>query len=125
MFRIIFGLLMVCMTQIASAQSVFTKQDEGKLVELKTGASFQVQLAENPSTGYAWNIVEGSPAIKLVESKFDQAQTGLPGSGGLRRIVFKLTKPGAVRLVLKYFRPWEKSDTAVDSFQLNITTDKK
>jgi inhibitor of cysteine peptidase len=87
-----------------------------------SGGSVQIELPETPTSGYRWELENNTPAIVVVESKFEQSEAGrLAGASGIRKLVLHISQRGTsrVRLVLK--RSWET--TAIDHREIDIDVD--
>jgi inhibitor of cysteine peptidase len=102
---------------------LFVKTDSGTARELAAGESFEVRLAENPTTGYTWaavKIPEGLLRLETESFETEPADSRIAGRGGTKVFVFKTLQPGSGELLLRLRRPWEK-DVFIDSFVLNLT----
>lgn len=91
----------------------------GKVNEL-----FQIQIYENPTTGYGWAIAQIPQNICLYDSYYtpDPCPPGPIGSGGTRTFVFGGLSPGQGRIKLIYVRPWDllsPADTAIYDVTIN------
>lgn len=83
-----------------------------------------VTLEENPTTGYLWKLVIGTEGIlKLQSDTYTPTKTSdqVVGSGGNHSWVFKGVSKGETVLTFKYFRPWEKEDTATETRTYTVT----
>lgn len=66
-----------------------------------------LRLAENPTTGYRWEVsTSGAGELALVEDTFIVG-TGIPGAGGQRVFRYVCRGPGNVQLEAIKRRPWE------------------
>jgi len=105
------------------ADVVVTKAQHGRVLAVKVGDSISVQLAENPTTGYAWaldaidaTLLEvGVPAYRGVDADL--------GSGGVKTWTLRARAPGRARVGLKRWRHWEGDESIVE--RLAITLDIK
>jgi inhibitor of cysteine peptidase len=73
------------------------------------GEEVVLRLAENPTTGYRWEVTQsGVGELRLIDDQF-VAGAGLaaPGAGGHRVLRFAAGKPGGVQLVAVNKRAWE------------------
>ncbi|MBI5699091.1 protease inhibitor I42 family protein [Candidatus Saganbacteria bacterium] len=59
--------------------------------------------------------------LKFIGSKYYPQRTGLVGSGGVERWVFRSLKRGRTEVSFKYVRPWEKGIPPVDTRSYQIT----
>lgn len=96
-------------------------EDSGKTLEVTVGDRVQLQLAENPSTGYQWAVdtVEASRLL-LEGSDYAQESGGRAGSWGTRTFRFRILAPGEAPLRLKYWRQWEGDRSIVNRFALTV-----
>lgn len=73
------------------------------------GESFEIRLAANPTTGFAWEL--GAPldgdVVRSVATTYAPKEGGAVGAGGISRWTFEGVGPGRTSIVLVYRRPWE------------------
>ena len=94
------------------------KDQTGGELEIERGESFEVELPENPTTGYRWHPrSSGAPLLELEDDSF-HASGGLYGAGGLRRWRFRAVQEGSADLELEYRRSWEAR--AAESFKVAV-----
>lgn len=82
------------------------------------GDKLTITLEENPTTGYVWTLKVGTENIVALESDeyiATQTSENIVGSGGNHIWNFKGVSPGETVLTFKYYRPWEKEDTAIET----------
>ena len=104
------------------SMKTFVKTDSGTTCELTAGESFEVRLAENPTTGYTWAVVKIPESLLQIETESFETEAADPrivGRGGTKIFVFKTLQPGSGELDLRLRRPWEK-DVFIGSFILNF-----
>ena len=97
-----------------------TREDNGRVVAVKTGDWILVQLPENPTTGYSWAI--DSIDAKLLEADaptYHGGGAGL-GTGGARAWRLKARAPGRTRVELKRWRHWEGDASVVERFAVTL-----
>ena len=100
----------------------YSQEDSGKKIALRPGGFFQVQLKGVPTAGYKWEIMD------LDQTKIKIADQGVksltpPRNVGGRSLFtwrFQAEAPGDCRLMIKYFRPWEGADKALETFTLDL-----
>ena len=103
-----------------SGDAVVVGQDRnGQTVELAVGTPLAVELAGNPTTGYAWSVAQiDSARLRLVDSSYS-ADSSAIGSGGTYVFRFEALRTGTTPLGLVYRRSWET--TAADqTFILSV-----
>lgn len=102
--------------------AVLTGADDGAHVSLKVGETVLLELDENPTTGFRWDLLpfEG-PCLREHDDSFE-AGTGI-GAGGLRRVRIVAREAGQedVRLVL--IRPWGPREP-VRALSVHITVNR-
>jgi len=102
---------------------VYTVADNNATVAARVGEQFTVSLAENPTTGYQWDMKAG-PGLTLVSDRFtgpSPSPSPLEGAGGTRAWVFRADKAGTLTLTGLYVRPWEADGKSAADFSLTIT----
>lgn len=103
-----------------------TAADSGKTFSLLNGERLQLTLAENPTTGYAWEITSAaSPALETAanEYRLPSCAEGMVGCPGQRQWIFvarSQAEQSAVPLRLEYRHPWEKGGAAEGIFTLQL-----
>jgi inhibitor of cysteine peptidase len=89
--------------------------DPAAPVDATVGQEIHVPLASNPTTGYAWQVVDaGDPAVvAFVTSDYEADQPVLEGSGGVETLVFQAVGEGETTVSLGY--AFEGDDPASES----------
>lgn len=83
-----------------------TAQDSGRSLNLPLHAPIVIELAENPTTGYRWQILEdGNPVLHLTKDSFRRGSSTAAGAGGTRVLEFSTENAGAASLRIGYARP--------------------
>ena len=120
------------------------EQDTGRLIRPRLNDELVADLPELPSSGYIWTVAEGAvagpvghhpppetageAALALVDDAFVVAvpsgQGMRYGSGGTRRLVFKVLRFGRHRLLLAKRRPWLPADppSAIWMIELDVAS---
>ncbi|MDG6249660.1 protease inhibitor I42 family protein [Methanocalculus sp.] len=93
--------------------------NNGGMIGFDTGMQFRITLAENPTTGYSWDmtIPEG---LTLVSDEFIAPDTELMGAPGTHVWLIQGDKPGEYVVDGKYIRPWEADGEPADTFTLEV-----
>lgn len=89
-------------------------------VALRQGATYDVSLDANPSTGYAWTVSYDQSLLELANRVF-QPQSSLLGAGGKEVFTFRaLAARGVTTVSFEYKRSWETqvANTATVTFVL-------
>ena len=88
------------------------------------GDKLTITLEENPTTGYVWTLKMGTENIVSLESdEYIPIQTSenVVGSGGNHVWNFNGVSKGETVLTFKYYRPWEKEDSAIETRIFTVT----
>jgi predicted secreted protein len=98
----------------------FDEQRSGERVDLTPGAEFDVSLAEQPTTGFRWHVVDsGEPACRLCGDTFAVDATR-HGAAGVRVLHFETVQPGEGEIQLAYRRAWETDAAPARQFLLRV-----
>jgi inhibitor of cysteine peptidase len=94
------------------AVNVYTEADSEKTVNESIGTEFNVRLAENPTTGYSWNMTR-SGGLDLVRDEYIPSRSAGQGvgSGGIHSFSFKAAGAGVQALHGEYRRAWVPAGT--------------
>jgi predicted secreted protein len=110
------------------AARVFDEHDNGHLVRLPVGTTFDIKLRGNITTGYSWKVANVTGKAVTNQGKAELAYipeaTSRLGSGGTFTGRFRVASPGTSTLKLEYARPWEKSIKPAISFTLKVEATK-
>ncbi|WP_019501267.1 protease inhibitor I42 family protein [Pseudanabaena sp. PCC 6802] len=103
------------------SEIVILGNDLGKIFEARVGDLIAIRLAENPTTGYCWEI--GSIDDRFVEfqgSDYSKTpETGI-GGGGTRTFHFRAKSGGTEQIQFKLRRSWEPENRAIKHYTVNI-----
>ncbi|HEY1294655.1 MAG TPA: protease inhibitor I42 family protein [Chloroflexota bacterium] len=103
----------------------FDEQRNGDQVDLNSGTQFDVSLAEQPTTGFRWHVVDsGEPACHLSGDTFD-ANGSRHGASGVRVLHFETVEPGEGEIQLAYRRAWETDAAPARQFMLRVRVSSK
>jgi inhibitor of cysteine peptidase len=81
-------------------------QDSGRSLNVPLHIPIVIELAENPTTGYRWQILEnGAPVLRLSNDSFRHGSSAAVGAGGTRVLEFSTESAGAASLRIGYARP--------------------
>jgi inhibitor of cysteine peptidase len=101
-----------------------TEADNGTSISIKNGENFTLQLRENPSTGYAWelNVTEG---LSILSDNYtqDEAPEGDTGVSGTHTWIIQAVEQGSQQVNGIYKRSWENTTGTEDNFTLNVEVD--
>ncbi len=99
---------------------VILDNDRGKTFTTQVGDMITIRLAENPTTGYRWDIGAVDKLIEFQGADYQTTPRPSIGSGGTRIFHFKAKAVGTAQIQLKLRRSWEPEDKAIEQFTVNI-----
>jgi inhibitor of cysteine peptidase len=80
-------------------------------IQVEAGKSFEIQLKENPTTGYSWALAQLPEHFYLLSDYYRPDQPVKPGSGGTHLFYFVAMKPKTEgNLIFLQLRPWEPAE---------------
>lgn len=98
-----------------------TDADNGKSFTVRTGDHIQITLNSNPTTGYEWAVQTIDDTVLSYQgSKYDSANTGLVGSGGMQTLTFRAELPGDSPIELKYWRSFQGDSSIGQTFSIQV-----
>lgn len=92
-------------------------------VEAKAGQQFTIVLGANHTTGYRWQLANGTDKniVGLLGSEYKASDEGRVGSGGREVWTFLAKSQGRTKISFRYARPWEKEAGAkTTSFEIVV-----
>jgi inhibitor of cysteine peptidase len=89
--------------------AVLSERDSGRTLEVSLATVITVQLRENPSTGYRWQV-ETVNGLEQIGDRFIPPGAGI-GAAGLREFQFRAGRVGTHALRVKHWRDWAGSVT--------------
>jgi predicted secreted protein len=97
------------------------EQDAGRTVDLRRGDRLDILLEGNPTTGYAWEQVDGDSAViaPAGEPIFTPASSAL-GSGSTVTMPYIVCAAGRTRLQLAYRRRFETGVLPLKTFAIEV-----
>ncbi len=101
---------------------MFDATNDGGTYTFVPGERIEITLAENPTTGYSWDMTvpEG---LFLVTDAFIGPDSGLAGAPGTHVWEFEAGAPGTYTVEGKYLRPWEADAEPAETFTLMLIVD--
>jgi inhibitor of cysteine peptidase len=101
---------------------VETYDDAGQTINIGVGQEFIIALGSNQTTGYSWQESYDENMLELVAKKYEEAEEGMVGAGGVEYFRFKTLKAGGTEITLVYKRPWEEPtpEDITKVFTINI-----
>jgi inhibitor of cysteine peptidase len=93
---------------------------DGRTIELRVGQELELRLAENPTTGYRWQLESsGEPAVALLDDRFDPPEGGY-GRGGSHGWRFRARQTGEGRIALASRRGRDAGGAAARTFAVAV-----
>jgi inhibitor of cysteine peptidase len=80
---------------------VLDERANGARIDLAMGAEAALQLPENPTTGFRWQVdADGAPALALSGDRYEAPPRGRPGAAGRHVWSFRAVarRTGVIRL---------------------------
>lgn len=105
------------------SEIVILDSDQGQTFEAHVGDLISIRLAENPTTGYRWEISGvGNQLVEFQGSDYVVAPGTSIGAGGTRTLYLRAKSSGTGQIQLRKRRSWEPEtrDRAVEQFTVNI-----
>jgi predicted secreted protein len=99
----------------------------GRTVKLAAGEFLEISLAENPTTGYRWRLLEAATVTAncpLVKDSYEPGHPQVAGQGGIHRWQFQAAEPGACTIELEYRRSWQKDKPPERTFRIHVEVRK-
>jgi inhibitor of cysteine peptidase len=110
--------------ETAETGQIVTEADNGTSISLKNGENFTLQLKENPTTGYSWqlNLSEG---LSILSDNYvqDEAPEGNVGVGGTHSWIIKALSEGTQQVNGIYKQSWMNTTGTEDNFTLTVEVD--
>jgi inhibitor of cysteine peptidase len=89
-------------------------------VRVAIAQEVQIEVDENPSTGYRWELhTEPPDGVEILNSSF-QRQSDRVGAVGLRLWTIRLRRVGEVQLRAELRRSWEAGNAPVETVSLAL-----
>lgn len=103
---------------------IVTEADNGTSISLKNGENFTLQLRENPSTGYAWqlNVSEGLTILSDGYTQ-DEAPEGKVGVPGTRSWIIEAVDQGSQQVNGIYKQSWMNTTGTEKNFTFTVEVD--
>lgn len=100
---------------------VFVRREDAGGVAARVGDVLVIELEENLSAGYSWEIRSLPAWFQLLDSEHIQAPGDQMGAPGTRRTRLSVVGAGSGAIELAFRRPWESEDSAVDHLSVPVT----
>jgi inhibitor of cysteine peptidase len=103
---------------------IVTEADNGTSISLKNGENFTLQLRENPSTGYSWQL-NVSKGLTILSDGYtqDEAPEGKVGVPGNRSWIIEAVDQGSQQVNGIYKQSWMNTTGTEKNFTLTVEVD--
>ncbi|MGA9188282.1 MAG: protease inhibitor I42 family protein [Methanosarcina sp.] len=103
---------------------IVTEADNGTSISLKNGENFTLQLRENPSTGYSWQL-NVSKGLTILSDGYtqDEAPEGKVGVSGNRSWIIEAVDQGSQQVNGIYKQSWMNTTGTEKNFTLTVEVD--
>jgi inhibitor of cysteine peptidase len=100
-----------------------TKQDNGKEFSVNVGDSIQIELEENGTTGYVWqidNLDKKYFELVLEDTRNTTRDNKIVGTPVIGIWQIKTLRKGSASIKMNYFRSWEGKESTIDHFAVDL-----
>jgi inhibitor of cysteine peptidase len=100
---------------------VVTEDESGKTISLKNGENFTLNLTEDPTEGYAWEL-NLSDGLSILDEEYVEHPNPyhLEGVPGTHSWLIKAVAPGSQKVTGIYKRSGENTTSIEENFTLNV-----
>jgi inhibitor of cysteine peptidase len=107
---------------MSTSDILITPSDQGSTFETLPGDEIVIQLQENITTGYQWEVAEIDPSVvELLNTDYlETPEPGILGRGGTRRLRFRASGAGRTCIQLRLRRSWEALDATIERFEVTV-----
>lgn len=110
----------VTTTPTAAEAYAFNETNNNTTATVPVGSNVTISLAENPTTGYEWNVTS-SRGLSYVNDTHNAPQTGLVGAGGVHVWEYIAAEKGSAEFSAVYMRSWENVTGNETTFSMAFT----
>jgi inhibitor of cysteine peptidase len=103
------------------AGPIVTEAENGKTISLRHGGSFTLELREDPSAGYAWELYLSS-GLSILDERYVEGPNpqNLVGVPGTHSWLIEAVDKGSQNITGIYRRSWENTTSTAENFTLNV-----
>ncbi len=101
-------------------QHHLTIANNNSTLTVHRGDTVTIELDENPTTGYNWNLSTPDPQMIQVQANDYRMASTAMGGGGMRKIELQATGTGSTIINLNYTRPWSGEMSETFRVQLQV-----
>ncbi len=106
----------------AGAPLLLNESTNGSTIAVPLSTNLTLELEENPSTGYSWNLTT-SPGLRVASDEYVLAAANTPvvGAGGIHRWELVAVAAGLQQVEGAYVRPWEHGVAPASTFSIEVS----
>jgi inhibitor of cysteine peptidase len=97
-------------------------KDSGRTFRLNVREKLDVEVEENPTTGYRWEVTQLPDLLELKGREYVPDEPRRMGSGGLDTFHFVVAKAGSGSLKMELRRPWEREINPAGRFEVSLSS---
>ena len=98
---------------------LLTATDDGSSVDVAVGEAIRLDLPENPTTGYQWDLEENA-SLSLVSTSYVPRVEPAVGGGGTRQFIVSPTTQGESTLSAVHRRAWGGDQSVIGRVSILI-----
>ncbi|MBN2733821.1 MAG: protease inhibitor I42 family protein [Methanomicrobiaceae archaeon] len=99
---------------------MFYKEDNGATRDVNQGCTIYIELPENPTTGYTWQMDTGGLSLVNDEYIADSNAEGLVGGGGMHKWELLAKDKGTYQVKGIYKRSWEETTPDDETWTVTV-----
>ncbi len=110
-------------TIVPSDAAVFLNESmNGSTIAVPINTTLTLELDENPSTGYSWNITI-TPGLRVDSNEYVPGTTNatVVGAGGIHRWEITAVATGLQEIRGVYARPWEHAIPPASTYSIEVS----
>jgi inhibitor of cysteine peptidase len=101
--------------------AVLTEAMSGSTIHVKVDDEITLDLPENPTTGYCWQL-DVAPGVTISSSEYFAQHGEAVGAGGMHRWILRIDRAGDYNVRVKLSREWLGEDSAIKSCEFTLHT---
>lgn len=122
-WAVMLGIFLLFFSSCGNQGIVITHMQDGQSVQVHAGETIVLQLDENPTTGFTWEVSQTDATILTLQDSTYVPEPGNPGEtgrGGTHIWTFVTKHPGTAHLQLKNWRSFEGASSATQWYNVTL-----
>ena len=111
--------LFLCLQPATASLLMFDESDNGAVVHAKMNDFIIINLPENPTTGYMWDV-DATTGLKLKSDTYNRPATMRMGAGGSHTWNYVVGGTGTQEFSAVYHQPWMPIDEGDSTYSLTF-----